>query len=99
MKKLDSINYIIQKESSSEYNVVKFLNGEHTQEYRVARYNTGLECSCLSGIYRGYCKHKDWVNMVERKQELPDNIEVQQIIKQEDMSSLFNSILGEQYGK
>lgn len=90
----NEVDYIIKKDSRTEYSVVKFLNGEFSQEYRVARYETGLECSCLSGMYRGYCKHKDWVGLVERNGILPNNVELEQKIDQEFMDNINNILKG-----
>lgn len=86
--------YIIKKVSKTEYNIIKFLNGEYSTQYAVTKYPKGFVCSCISGIYRGYCKHKDWISLVKKHQELPINVQIEQVIDKKNMETLVNSVLG-----
>ena len=91
-------DYIIKKDNPSEYRIVKFLDGEYSQEYGVARLDGKMECSCMSGIYRGYCKHKNWVHILEQGGKLPSNVVVEQVVSQEDMNILLEDLGGDSSG-
>ena len=51
--------YIIQTISKHQFNVHKFESSEIKPEatYVVTFLKTKISCTCLSGTYRGYCKH------------------------------------------
>jgi hypothetical protein len=87
------VDYIIKKDSLLDFSVVKFINGDFSQEYRITKYPTGMECSCMSGIYRGYCKHKDWVRLAEKGKELPSNVSLALEPNRKKMKEFINSIL------
>jgi len=89
------INYIVHKKNSSEYVISKFLNGEFSQNYRLVKDKKQYVCSCLSGIYRNYCKHKDWISLLLKHKKLPENVEIEQEITSDETNKLVNSILGE----
>jgi len=91
---MKNLEYIINQKSKVEYKIAKFLNGEFNTEYTVDIANKKLECSCISGMYRGYCKHKDWVSALRKNQELPENVIIAKEITQEDLDNLMEDING-----
>ncbi len=43
---------------------VALIFKENNIEYRVI----GNRCNCPAGKYRGYCKHRDWVTKLRKKE-------------------------------
>ena len=85
--------YIISQENRTDYNIIKFLNGEVSSKYTVIQLEDKLQCSCMSGIYRGYCKHKDWIHNIKTDKKLPYNVSVQKQITQEDLNELVSGVI------
>jgi hypothetical protein len=84
--------YIINQKSKVEYRIAKFMNGHFTTEYTVDIINKKSECSCISGMYRGYCKHKDWVNSLRKNRELPDFVTIAKEVTQKDLDNLMEEL-------
>ena len=52
-------DYVVRQNTNNHFTIVKFLDADV-----VARYDVTLKpwsCSCASGMYRGYCKHRQMV--------------------------------------
>lgn len=90
---IKDVDYIIKRDFPREFSVAKFIDGGFSQEYIIVKHLTGLECSCISGIYRGYCKHKDWVGLLERNKPLPNNVTIAVEPNRQEMKKLVNSLL------
>jgi hypothetical protein len=85
---MNEMEYIINKKSRKEYGVAKFIDGTFISEYSIETEHGKTECSCLSGMHRGYCKHKDWISALKKNQELPHNVKLAEEITQESLDKL-----------
>lgn len=85
---LNKIDYIINKKSETQYEVHKFLYGKVANTYKIDTLRNGRKCSCLAGIYRGTCKHEDWVLGLKKKQKLPDNVEISRAISKKELQAV-----------
>ena len=88
----EEIEYIIDPVSPSQYEVMKFLYGTLKKTYEVTYKDDKPKCSCPAGIYRGYCKHKDWVHQLKAKETLPTNVAVREQITKEGMQELLTNL-------
>ena len=88
----NEIDYIIHPMSEVEFKVHKFLCGTLQQTYKVMYEHNIPYCSCPSGIYLGYCKHKDWVHAVKHKEVLPVDVSVAEEVTQQGLEELFDMI-------
>lgn len=66
--------YVVQLLQIDVYNVHKMSENSPIPEstYKVV-WNKKPHCNCLSGTYRGYCKHIDFVREYRRKLACGDN--------------------------
>ena len=69
-------NYIIHPISETECRVAKYKNNVYLDTYIVNKLNNKWECSCISGVIRHYCKHKDWIHDIINGNSLPDNVSI-----------------------
>lgn len=92
---INEVDYILKKESETDYSIAKFVNGEFSCQYSLLRHDKGIECSCICGInrHRNLCKHKDWVRLAEKGKELPSNVSLALEPNRKEMKEFIHSIL------
>ena len=89
----DEVDYIINPMSDREYQIHKFLCGTLKQTYKITyEHDKTPFCNCPSGIYRGRCKHKEWVHSFKNKEALPTEVSVAEDVTQEGLNELFEMI-------
>ena len=61
-------DYIVQPKNIGIYNVHKFMDGADIPDISyIVSFNGKPRCSCPSGVYRGYCKHLNYVRTYRRQ--------------------------------
>jgi len=72
-----SNEYTVKPKDSDIYDVFKFEEGCDVPIgfYTVVARGNGLTCNCMSGSYRGYCKHSSMVKEYRKKERAGSSIE------------------------
>lgn len=84
--------YIIHPISETEFRVAKYKNDVYLDTYVILKSNNKWECSCMSGVIRHYCKHKDWIHNIVNGHSLPDNVSVMKEFNEVEIDRLMSLV-------
>ena len=92
---LDEIEYIIDPVSEVQFKIMKFLGGSLKNTYEVDYKDNKPRCDCPAGIYRGYCKHKDWIHTLKTDGagKLPAIVAIREQATPQEMKTLIGDIV------